>query len=93
MGKLLKKGIVDLELAVNKLDQENYLPECRQLWYELASVYSDLMDIKYEKHIMNSMVITQHAINKINLYSNTSIKYYTKFIETFYKYVFFFFFK
>ncbi|XP_060848555.1 KIF-binding protein [Rhopalosiphum padi] len=84
MGKLFKKGIVDLELTVNRLNEENCMNICRRIWYELGTVYSDMMDIKYERHVKNKLVLTEYAIKKINLYSSSSIKYYLRFIESFY---------
>lgn len=87
MGKLFKKGIVDLELTANRLNEESCLGTCRRIWYELGTVYSDMMDIKYERHVRNKMVLTERATKKINRYSHSSIKYYSRFIESFYVYV------
>ncbi|XP_022170242.1 protein KBP homolog [Myzus persicae] len=84
MGKLFKKGIVDLELVANRLNEENCMNICRRIWYELGTVYSDMMDIKYERHVKNKLVLTDIAMKKINRYSMSAIKYYLRFIESFY---------
>lgn len=87
MGKLFKKGIVDLELVANRLNEENCMNICRRIWYELGTVYSDMMDIKYERHVKNKLVLTDIATKKINRYSKSAIKYYSRFVESFYVYV------
>jgi len=87
MGKLFKKGIVDLEVTANRLNEESYMNVCRRIWYELGTVYSDILDIKYEKHVKNKLVLTDSAIKKINQYASSSIRYYSKFVESFYVYV------
>lgn len=87
MGKLFKKGIVDLELVANRLNEENGLNICRKVWYELGTVYSDMMDIKYERHVIYKKDLTECITKTINRYSKLSIKYYTRFIQSFYVYV------
>lgn len=84
MGKLFKKGIVDLEVTANRLNEESCMNVCRRIWYELGTVYSDILDIKYEKHVKNKLVLTDSAIKKINQYASSSIRYYSKFVESFY---------
>ncbi|XP_016661625.1 LOW QUALITY PROTEIN: protein KBP homolog [Acyrthosiphon pisum] len=57
---------------------------CRRIWYELGTVYSDMMDIKYERQVRNKLVLTDVAIKKINRYATSAIKYYLRFVESFY---------
>ncbi|KAL4120729.1 hypothetical protein QTP88_013365 [Uroleucon formosanum] len=84
MGKLYKKGIVDLELLANRLNEESCINICRRIWFELGTVYSDMMDIKYERHVRNKLVLTDIAIKKINHYATSAIKYFSRFVESFY---------
>ena len=40
------------------------------------------------KLVNNKLVLTEYAIKKINRYASSSIKYYLRFVESFYVYVY-----
>lgn len=84
MEKLLKTGIVDMELLVDKL---NDMSLRRQIWYELGNIYRFMMDIKYDHHVLNKKKVSESGSKIINEHSKTSISYYLKFINSFELYV------
>ncbi|VVC37850.1 KIF-1 binding protein,Tetratricopeptide-like helical domain [Cinara cedri] len=78
--KLLKIGVVDMEILVVKLDD---LSLRRQMWYELSNMYRFMMEIQYEQYVLIKKEVPKTGAKLINKYSNTSISYYLKFIESF----------
>lgn len=85
MESLLKRGIVDLELIGHKMNGKS-IEFRRCIWYELGTIYCDLMDIKYERYAVAERDQTERLIEKINWYSDSSVNYFKNFVQSFYMY-------
>ncbi|KAG7306104.1 hypothetical protein JYU34_008688 [Plutella xylostella] len=79
-AKMQKRRINMLEELVSEINPTFYLQYCRQLWYELGEVYSDILNIKLEK--MNKEKPNPQALKKINVLCEKSIENYDKFLAS-----------
>lgn len=78
--KMYKRRIDCLEPVVKELNPTYYILVCRQMWYELAEIYSDMLEIKCDR--MREAVPTAHALKKINNLAENSILNFNKFLES-----------
>ncbi|XP_067129149.1 KIF-binding protein [Centruroides vittatus] len=81
--KMHKRRIDLLEEILQQLNPQFYLLICRQLMFELAETYSEIMDIKLS--IMKndeSRQSSSHAIKKVNALIFKAVHYFEKFIDT-----------
>lgn len=79
-AKMHKRRIDMLEELVKELNPAYYLHFCRQLWFELGEVYSDILSIKLEKLHTSKDKPTPHALKKINMLCEKSIENYEQFL-------------
>lgn len=80
-AKMHKRRIDMLEDLLKEINPVYYLQYCRQLWYELGEVYSDILNIKLEK--LNQMKEpTPQALKKINMLCEKSIENYDAFLNS-----------
>lgn len=81
-AKMHKRRIDLLEDLLKEINPVYYLQYCRQLWYELGEVYSDILNIKLEKLNKTSEKPTPHALKKINNLCEKSIENYDHFLNS-----------
>lgn len=79
-AKMLKRRIDMLENLLNEINPTYYLQYCRQIWYELGVVYTDILNIKIDKWPKSEATV--QARKKIDLLCNKSIESYTNFINS-----------
>ncbi|GAB1606522.1 KIF1-binding protein homolog [Argonauta hians] len=80
--KMQKRRIDLLSKLLEELNIQHYLHVCRQLMYELAETYSNLLDIKVSIFENDESSRTPHSIKKINLLVTQSIEYFMKYINS-----------
>lgn len=81
-AKMHKRRIDMLEDLIKEINPTYYLQYCRQLWYELGEVYSDILNIKLEKLNKSKEKPTPHALKKINALCEKSIENYDHFLNS-----------
>ncbi|XP_063536248.1 KIF-binding protein-like [Cydia strobilella] len=81
-AKMHKRRIDMLEELIKEINPTYYLQYCRQLWYELGEVYTDILNIKLEKLNNSNERPTPHALKKINALCEKSIEMYDHFINS-----------
>lgn len=82
-AKLHKRRIDLLENVLKKINPQYYLHYCRQIWFELALTYSDILNIKSDKLRESKERPSAHILTKINHLIERSIYNFTCFIESF----------
>jgi hypothetical protein len=82
-AKLHKRRIDLLENIIKKINPQYYLQYCRQIWFELAQTYSDILNIKSDKLRELNERPSPHVLNKINHLIEKSISNFYCFIESF----------
>lgn len=82
--KMHKRRIDLLSGILKKLNQDIYLMYCRQLLFEIAETFNEMMDLKTEKlEDSGTDVPNLHQTTKINFLIRNSIENFRKFLETF----------
>jgi hypothetical protein len=80
----MHKRRIDMLLEIcNELNPQHYLLIIRQLTYELAEIYSSMLDIKYMILREERGQPSVHAMKKINSLAHQSIEKYQAFIDSF----------
>lgn len=82
-SKLNKRQADLLETVVKAVNPVYYLQYCRQIWYKLGQIFTEIIDIKSDRMKETKTRPTQSAINKINLLADKGICYFQKFIDSF----------
>ncbi|XP_037052408.1 KIF-binding protein [Bradysia coprophila] len=81
----LHKRQADLLEGLLTMNPTYYMNICREVWFELGSTYSTMMDIKLEA--FEKLKIQEnprpHVINKINLLCQKSITKFQEFIDSY----------
>lgn len=81
----LHKRQADLLEDLLTMNPTYYLNICREVWFELGTTYSTMMDIKLDA--FEKLKIQEnprpHVLNKINLLCNKSIKKFEEFIDSY----------
>lgn len=79
--KMHKRRIDMLEPLCKELNPQFYLLICRQLQFEIADTYYEMMDLKVA--IGNKLdEMDSHTIKKINSLSQSAIKFYEMFLDS-----------
>ncbi|KPI92917.1 KIF1-binding protein-like [Papilio xuthus] len=81
-AKMHKRRVDMLEELVKEINPVYYLQYCRQLWYELGEVYSEILNIKLDKVNKSSEKPSPHALKKINMLCEKSIENYDHFLNS-----------
>lgn len=81
-AKMHKRRVDLLEEVIKDLNPLYYLQLCRQIWYELAETYSDILDIKLDKFQKSEERPTPQALKKINHLCEQSIKHFNSFLTS-----------
>ncbi|XP_018571716.1 KIF1-binding protein homolog [Anoplophora glabripennis] len=82
-AKLHKRRVNLLENILDKVNSQYYLQYCRQVWFELARTYADILDIKADKLRETNSRPTPQALSKMNSLVEKSILQYNNFIDSF----------
>lgn len=82
-AKLHKRRADLLESVLKEINPTYYLQYCRQIWFELAQIYTDILDVKIDKLQQSKDRPSPHALQKINNLVDKSIQHYTSFINCF----------
>lgn len=82
-AKLHKRRVNLLEDILSKVNSRYYLQYCRQVWFELARTYADILDIKSEKLREIKGRSPPQALAKINTLVDKSIEHFTNFLDSF----------
>ncbi|XP_056386287.1 KIF-binding protein isoform X2 [Hyla sarda] len=79
--KMHKRRVDMLEPLCKELNPQYYLLVCRQLQFEMADTYYEMMDLKVA--IGNKLdEMDSHIIKKINSLAQSAIKYYEMFLDS-----------
>ncbi|XP_067009933.1 KIF-binding protein [Anabrus simplex] len=81
-SRMHKRRIDHLESVLRELNPQYYLLVCRQLWYELAETYSDMLDIKLTRLQATDERPTPHALRKVNYLAEQGIANFNKFLDS-----------
>ncbi|XP_023955109.2 KIF-binding protein [Bicyclus anynana] len=81
-AKMYKRRVDMLEDLLKEVNPTYYLMYCRQLWYELGEVYSEILNIKLDKLNKSKEKPTPHILKKINMLCEKSIENYDKFLDS-----------
>ncbi|XP_053989058.1 KIF-binding protein [Hylaeus volcanicus] len=79
-AKMHKKRINILENVIKEISPRYYRSACRQIWIELGTTYSDLLEIKLDRS--RDTKRTPQAVAKINHLIKSSIKNFQSFIDS-----------
>ncbi|XP_077997305.1 KIF-binding protein-like [Glandiceps talaboti] len=79
--KMHKRRVDILQNILEDLNPQHFLQYCRQLQFEIAEAYSEMVDLKIILTEEQDR-ITPHAISKINSLIGQSIKTYQMFIDS-----------
>ncbi|XP_046387888.1 KIF-binding protein isoform X2 [Ischnura elegans] len=80
--RMHKRRVDLLEPIMKELNPQYYMLVCRQIWFELAEIYSDMMDIKLVKLQETDERPTPHALRKINILAEQSISNFNKYVDS-----------
>ena len=81
--KMHKRRIDMLNDVLKELNPQHYLLVMRQLMYEIADTYSQILDLKLAiLEASGTTRPTPHNIKKINILASQSIKYYQDYLNT-----------
>lgn len=81
-AQMHKRRIVMLQEVDDFINPLYYLHFCRQLWFEMGEVYSDILNIKLEKMNKTNAKPTPHSLMKINFLCEKSIEIYERFLDS-----------
>lgn len=81
-SKMHKKRINMIEDLLKEINPTYYMQYCRQLWYELGEIYTDILNIKLDKVNKSDERPTPHALAKINGLCDKSIESYSQFLTS-----------
>lgn len=71
-----------LEEVVKEINPTYYLQYCRQLWFELGEIYTEMLNIQLDKHQKRKGKPVLNTLKKINILSEKSMENYEFFIDT-----------
>lgn len=80
--KMHKRRVDILSEVLVELNPQHYLLVCRQLMFEIAEAYSDMVDLKMAIAEESGGPPSVHAVKKINTLINQSVKFFQSFIDS-----------
>jgi len=81
--KMHKRRIDMLNKMLIELNPQHYLQICRQLTFEIADSYSEMVALKKKIIEENPEKFSAHSVKKINFLTLQGIKYYNGFIDSY----------
>uniref|UniRef100_A0A1Y1K409 KIF-binding protein n=1 Tax=Photinus pyralis TaxID=7054 RepID=A0A1Y1K409_PHOPY len=82
-AKMHKRRIDLMENVLNEINPTYYMQYCKQLWFELAQTYSEILYIKLDKLKESIERPNPNTLTKINNFIDKGIVYNNKFIDSF----------
>ena len=80
--KMNKRRIDMLTEILGQLSTQHYMMICRQIMFEIAETYSQMLDLKLAVIESNATTPTPHAVKKINTLCQQSIAHFNTYINT-----------
>ncbi|KAI8487472.1 hypothetical protein Bbelb_347060 [Branchiostoma belcheri] len=80
--KMHKRRVDMLQSLLSELNQQHYLLVCRQIMYEIAETFSEMLDLKVAIAETGDERPTIHAVKKINTLAQQSIGHYQMFLDS-----------
>ncbi|XP_076099497.1 KIF-binding protein-like [Mytilus galloprovincialis] len=80
--KMNKRRADIISALINELNPQHYLLAVRQLMFEVAEIYSQMLDLKVAILQDEEVRPTPHALKKINLLAQQSILKYDAYLDT-----------
>ncbi|XP_078576444.1 KIF-binding protein-like [Branchiostoma floridae x Branchiostoma japonicum] len=80
--KMHKRRADMLQSLLSELNQQHYLLVCRQIMYEIAEIFSEMLDLKVAIAEAGDERPTVHAVKKINSLAQQSISHYQMFLDS-----------
>lgn len=80
--KMHKRRIDMLSEVLVELNPQHYLLVCRQLMYEIAEAYSEMVDLKIAIAEESGEPPRAHAVNKINTLIKQSAKFFQSYLDS-----------
>eukprot|EP00058_Branchiostoma_floridae_P012335 XP_002597823.1 hypothetical protein BRAFLDRAFT_130184 [Branchiostoma floridae] len=80
--KMHKRRADMLQSLLSELNQQHYLLVCRQIMYEIAEIFSEMLDLKVAIAESGDERPTVHAVKKINSLAQQSISHYQMFLDS-----------
>lgn len=80
--KMHKRRIDMLSEVLVELNPQHYLLVCRQLMYEIAEAYSEMVDLKIAIVEESGEAPRAHSVKKINTLINQSIKFFQNYLDS-----------
>ncbi|XP_076245249.1 KIF-binding protein [Calliopsis andreniformis] len=81
-AKMHKKRINALESVVKELNPQYYKSACRQIWFELGEIYSDILDLKLDRLNSSKEKPAPQTLMKINQLAKNSIQNFQSFLNS-----------
>jgi len=81
-ARMHKRRIDTLEKIVQELNPRFYRALCRDIWIEVAEIYSDMLDIKIDRLQTSNEKPTIQTIAKIERLAKNSIHHYKSYLES-----------
>lgn len=81
-AKMHKRRIDCLEKVIQGLSPRFYRSICREIWIELAEIYSEILDIKIDRLQTSDEKPTVQMIAKIERLARSSIKHYQSYLNS-----------
>jgi len=81
-ARMHKRRIDILEKIVQELNPRFYRALCRDIWIEVAEIYSDMLDIKIDRLQASNDKPTAQTIAKIERLAKNSIHHYKSYLES-----------
>ncbi|CAN0013755.1 KIF-binding protein [Lampetra fluviatilis] len=79
--RMQKRRVDMLEGLYTQLNPQFYLTACRQLCFEVADTYYDMMDLKVAL-ANHAEQLQPHTVKKINLLARAALTHYQKFLDS-----------
>ncbi|CAH1251787.1 KIF1BP [Branchiostoma lanceolatum] len=80
--KMHKRRVDMLQSLLSELNPQHYLLVCRQIMYETAEAFSEMLDLKVAIAEAADERPTVHAVKKINTLAQQSIGHYQMFLDS-----------
>lgn len=81
--RINKRRIDILTAVVTEFNPQHFLPLIRQIEFEIAETYRDMLDLKIVLSSEGDGPPSPHSIKKINTLASQSITHFQKFVESF----------
>uniref|UniRef100_A0A1B6C4E5 KIF-binding protein n=1 Tax=Clastoptera arizonana TaxID=38151 RepID=A0A1B6C4E5_9HEMI len=81
-AKMHKRRVDLLQDVLKEVNPEIYVTLCRELWYELGEVESEILDIKLTRIQNSADTPNPHFLHKVNVSARRAIQAFTLFLDS-----------